>query len=47
LRDARLEAAIAAPVEASKVATVALTVANEEDDDGFNTRFANSFEGVD
>jgi hypothetical protein len=47
LRDARPEAAITAPIKASKVATIASTAANKEDDDGFNTRFADSFEGVD
>lgn len=47
LRDARPEAEIAAPVEASEVATAASTAAGEDDEDGFNTRFVDTFEGVD
>ncbi|KAK1916880.1 hypothetical protein P3342_004435 [Pyrenophora teres f. teres] len=47
LRDLRPEVEIAAPVEASEAATVASTAPNEEDDDGFNTRFADNFNRID
>ncbi|KAK1912624.1 hypothetical protein P3342_004560 [Pyrenophora teres f. teres] len=47
LRDLRPEVEIAAPVEASEAATVASTAPDEEDDDGFDTRFADNFDGID
>ena len=46
LRDSRPEVEIAAPVEASEAATVASTAPDEEDD-GFDMRFANNFDGID
>ncbi|KAK1914207.1 hypothetical protein P3342_007453 [Pyrenophora teres f. teres] len=47
LRDLRPEVEIAAPVEALEAATVASTAPDEEDDDGFDTRFADNFDGID
>ena len=47
LRDSRPEFTIAAPVEASEAATVASTAPNEEEEDGFDTRFADNFDGID
>ena len=47
LRDARLKTEIAAPVEASEVATAALISASENNENGFNTRFVDTFKGVD
>jgi hypothetical protein len=47
LRDSRPEVEIAAPVEASEAATVASTAPNEEEDNGFDTRFADNFDGID
>jgi hypothetical protein len=47
LRDLSPEVEIAAPVEASKAATVASTASNEDEDDGFNTRFTDNFDEID
>ena len=47
LRDSRPEDEVVAPVEASEAATVASTALEEEDEDGFDGRFADNFDGVD
>ncbi|EFQ89068.1 hypothetical protein CFE70_001336 [Pyrenophora teres f. teres 0-1] len=47
LRDLRPEVEITAPVEASEAATMASTAPDEEDDDGFDTRFADNFDRID
>ncbi|KAK1916433.1 hypothetical protein P3342_004252 [Pyrenophora teres f. teres] len=47
LRDSRPEDEVIALVEASEAATVASTTLKDEKDEGFNTRFADNFDGVD
>lgn len=46
LRDSRPEDEVVAPVEASEAATVASTALKDEEDKGFDTRFADNFDGV-
>jgi hypothetical protein len=49
LRESQIEAAIVAPTEGSKAATVAIPEDDHQssDEDTFDERFADNFEGID
>jgi hypothetical protein len=47
LRESQPEAAINAPVEASEAATIASEVAQSSDEDTFDARFSDNFDGID